>query len=87
MKKNKKSSLSCASKINKDCCKHETRKGYLIGYIGFKSCKVAMCCDCDSRQFIGNWFGKFLFPLARRIFHNRMSVVARLYVDEEQNEN
>ncbi len=84
--------LAYIAKIDTHCCEHKTGKGYLLGYTGFKCCKVAMCCDCDGRQFVGGWFGKLLYPLAKKIWRNRLEVIAKIELDrtggvEVKNEN
>lgn len=69
-------------KINPTCCDHSAgRRAYLIGYTGLKVCKVAMCLDCESLQFIGGKFSKMLYPLVRKLSRGRLDVLTKVGID------
>lgn len=71
-----------ADKIDFNCCNHRSnRNKYFLGYTGLKCCKVAMCLDCDKVQFVGGWFGKFIYPILRRIVRNRIEVIETIEIE------
>lgn len=71
-----------ANKIDFNCCNHGgNRNKYFLGYTGWKCCKVAICLDCDQVQFVGNKFGKIIYPIVRMIFRNRIEVLETIDIE------
>lgn len=71
-----------ADKIDFCCCDHKSnRNKYLLGYTGLKCCKVAMCLDCDNVQFVGKWYGKLIYPIARKLTRNRIDLLETILVE------
>lgn len=72
-----------ASKIDITCCDHHSgRNRYLLGYTGFRCCKVVMCLDCDRVQYVGGKIGKALYPTAHRLFFGRIDIIGAVDVTE-----
>ena len=75
------------NRINHKCCEHRlSRNAYYVGYVGIKICRVAFCLDCGEVQYIGNAFGKILYPLVRRFVRNRMEILHTVEIDNIQEE-
>lgn len=72
-----------AKKIDFNCCDHRSNHNkYLLGYVGLKCCKVAMCIDCDKVRFVGGLVGRFLYPISRKIARNRVDIIDAVEVEE-----
>ena len=80
-----------AKRIDTFCCNHKGgRNAYLFGFIGLKACKVVMCLDCDKLQFVGGKFGRFIYPVARKLSRGRLEVLKTIQIEpsfEETIEN
>lgn len=50
-------------------------RGYYVGYIGIRLCKVAVCIDCGKIEYIGGWFWKWLYPILKKIKRNRIEII------------
>lgn len=74
-------------KVNFYCCHHERNKNmYHLGYVGLKFFKVAVCLDCEKVQFIGGKIGKILYPTAKRLYFNRITIIKTIDVKIGSNE-
>ena len=80
-----------AKRIDTFCCNHKGgRNAYLFGFMGLKACKVVMCLDCDKLQFVGGKFGRFIYPVARKLSRGRLEVLKTIQIEpsfEETIEN
>lgn len=69
-------------KVNFYCCNHDRNKNmYHLGYVGLKCCKVAVCLDCEKVQSIGTKFGRFIYPIAKKITQNRIYVLKTIEIE------
>lgn len=74
-------------RIDFNCCDHSGKRAkYFLGYTGLKCCAVAMCLDCERTQFIGNWFSRIIYPIAKKLARNRVEVLKTIWIKPEFDE-
>ena len=69
-----------SNKIDIVCCKHKgsVKIQYQIGYIGLRCCKVAICCDCESRQILCRGLCKMLLRRFLKKGIRRINILATI---------
>ena len=55
-----------------------TFRGYHVGYVGIKLCRVAICIDCGKVEYIGGKFGRLLYPIFKKIKRNRVEIITTI---------
>lgn len=70
-----------AQRINFGCCKHiNGKERYYLGYTGLKCCAVAICQDCEERQFVGGFFAKLIYPIVRMFSRDRVEILKTVHI-------